>query len=60
MNADMLSKIWFVHVRFIVIVGRPIYPLGHFSGYVVGTANADMLNKIWFVHKPSLSSPGTS
>ena len=40
-----LRGLRFVHERFIVIVGWPIYPLGHFSGYVIGTVNADMLNK---------------
>ena len=50
MNADMLSKIWWAHERFIVIGARPIYPLG--LGYVdqlcnTGFEDLVLLNHTW-------------
>jgi len=46
-------------MRFIVSIGWSIYPLGYFTGYLLGQVSdkalnliynlADMLNKIWFV-----------
>merc|ERR1711937_1007739 len=56
---DQYTASAFNTMRFIVSIGWSIYPLGYFTGYLMGQVSdkalnlvynlADMLNKIWFV-----------
>jgi bacteriorhodopsin len=58
-DCDQYVQSAFNTMRFIVSIGWSIYPLGYFTGYLLGQVSdkalnliynlADMLNKIWFV-----------